>query len=489
MSNPQQSTAGGKKQPGMTIGIEGPYRSLIGAVSEIVASRLDDTQTVVRDTSLQTNDERIISANQRLLDSAATGMAPETTSLMVAVKLQQRLKACQAYRTQGAFVISNTSWLEDAAYYSTLGNTPVADRILNDYATLRHDVWVVIDLEDGVYAQLARRAGVQVISADLSAETIAAQITEAIDAYQRAASAPEQQEKQVPVSPKLSTNTLMLIDCAHHGLPHSGYATKKDGTVRYGEPEGISPKVIRAYRTIMNKLMQNHHTAAKRRLSDAEDLLPLASMVCIEDGGRVQRSNAALSLVVGELLPEIIDGDSEPSLHLLRADPKTEYESIAWASYPLTNRSLEALRGDVMNLAYDEKLQLLKAVHHDSPNTPVVYQFEVLATNRELEILALQEGITISAQPRTPRYGYDIRDEHSSELFQQSYDLSLELYSLMQAAGYHGQAEAAVLLGHRTRAIVTASYASLASVEIAETTELYANLRQLAADAHPLLFQ
>jgi thymidylate synthase ThyX len=62
-------------------------------------------------------------------------------------------------------------------------------------------------------------------------------------------------------------------------------------------------------------------------------------------------------------------------------------------------------------------------------------------------------------QALTPRYGYDIpqlvEDAGLSEQFERCFDLSLELYSQLQAAGYALEAQYATLLGHRMRWKVT----------------------------------
>lgn len=59
----------------------------------------------------------------------------------------------------------------------------------------------------------------------------------------------------------------------------------------------------------------------------------------------------------------------------------------------------------------------------------------------------------------TPRYGYEVpklvEDAQLAEMFEKCFDLSLELYSALQAAGYALEAQYATLLGHRMRWKVT----------------------------------
>jgi thymidylate synthase ThyX len=62
-------------------------------------------------------------------------------------------------------------------------------------------------------------------------------------------------------------------------------------------------------------------------------------------------------------------------------------------------------------------------------------------------------------QELTPRYGYELPklvDEAGlTEEFEQCFDISLKLYSLLQSNGYQLEAQYATLLGHRMRWKVT----------------------------------
>lgn len=59
----------------------------------------------------------------------------------------------------------------------------------------------------------------------------------------------------------------------------------------------------------------------------------------------------------------------------------------------------------------------------------------------------------------TPRYGYDIpqlvEDAGLTDMFEECFDLSLQLYSALQSAGYSLEAQYATLLGHKMRWKVT----------------------------------
>ena len=62
-------------------------------------------------------------------------------------------------------------------------------------------------------------------------------------------------------------------------------------------------------------------------------------------------------------------------------------------------------------------------------------------------------------QALSPRYGFDIpniiEEASLSEMFEQCFDLSAQLYSHLQAGGYEYEAQYATLLGHKMRWTVT----------------------------------
>jgi thymidylate synthase ThyX len=62
-------------------------------------------------------------------------------------------------------------------------------------------------------------------------------------------------------------------------------------------------------------------------------------------------------------------------------------------------------------------------------------------------------------QELTPRYGYDIPklvdDAGLSDMFEECFEISLKLHSLLQQNGFGLEAQYAVLLGHRMRWKVT----------------------------------
>ena len=98
-------------------------------------------------------------------------------------------------------------------------------------------------------------------------------------------------------------------------------------------------------------------------------------------------------------------------------------------------------------------------------------------------------------QDLTPRNGYDIPEKIENaglaDLYQQSFDLSLELYSLLQAAGFNSQAQYAVLLGHRVRCKLTLGYEQVAKLHSSKNEGfkmLAKDIKQQVSGVHSLMW-
>jgi thymidylate synthase ThyX len=101
----------------------------------------------------------------------------------------------------------------------------------------------------------------------------------------------------------------------------------------------------------------------------------------------------------------------------------------------------------------------------------------------------------------TPRYGYDIPDlvesANLTDLYETCFDISLRLYSDLQAAGYSLEAQYATLLGHKMRWKVTYNAREAFHLhELRTSPQGHPGYRKLVlamhdklAEVHPLMAQ
>ncbi|MCE7936678.1 dTMP kinase [Candidatus Saccharibacteria bacterium CPR2] len=170
-----------------------------------------------------------------------------------------------------------------------------------------------------------------------------------------------------------------------------------------------------------------------------------------------------------EYLPQSLSPSPTQDALLINYTPRNELELIPYMLYEHSNLSIPELEHEISNWPYERKLKVFKTYIGERLNRrhkpgrafeQAHYSWDLvcdygifrdLQRHRMVDDLAWQE--------LTPRYGYDIpkliEDANLSELFEDCFDISYQLYSQMQEAGYELEAQYATLLGHRMRWKVT----------------------------------
>jgi hypothetical protein len=133
--------------------------------------------------------------------------------------------------------------------------------------------------------------------------------------------------------------------------------------------------------------------------------------------------------------------------------------------YEHSDLSLQALRAEVTTWPYQRKLDVFAAYMGERLNRrhrpgraleKVHYSFDLVCDYgifRDLQRHRMVDDL--EWQALTPRYGYDVpklvEEAGLSDAFEQCFDLSLQLYSVMQSSGHRLEAQYATLLGHKMR--------------------------------------
>lgn len=92
----------------------------------------------------------------------------------------------------------------------------------------------------------------------------------------------------------------------------------------------------------------------------------------------------------------------------------------------------------------------------------------------------------------SPRYGYEVpalvEEAGLTEMFEECFDISLKLYSDLQAAGYSAEAQYATLLGHKMRWKVTYNAREAFHLhELRTSPQGHPGYRKLVQDMHAKL--
>ena len=189
--------------------------------------------------------------------------------------------------------------------------------------------------------------------------------------------------------------------------------------------------------------------------------------------------------------------------------PKNELDLVADILYEHGNASLESIRKEVFDWPYERREEVLKTYMGERLNRrhrpgraleKAHYSWDLVCDYgifRDLQRHRIVDDL--EWQLLTPRYGYEVpslvEEANLTELFEECFDISLGLYSDLQAAGYHLEAQYATLLGHKMRWKVTYNAREAFHFHELRTSpqghpgyrKLVQEMHEKLAEVHPLL--
>lgn len=533
MNKPLAKTQAGGATKGLSIVLEGVDNKLIAKLSIALANEISKSgHEVVLDNALRSPEENILVANQYLLDATAASLSPATISLMVVIKLRERQMTISSAKSRGLYAISNSSWLGDAYYYEVRSKSDISKQIISDCAFMKPDVWVVIDEEAGVYSTLAKQIGVKVLSPKLEESKLLNEILTYVSFSQKAALDRSQIDKNEEI-PAATTNEIpsnkhqasyLAITRGFSGGAPQVLFTELRTDLAYYRPEKLGIKVLGAYDTILKKILQNYSHAVtdyskylatqairnkrpfivKKLMAESRQLcrslLPACILIDIEEVQEFEELSeprSKLKSKISGLLPFIDSDPPKLQVSLIGHTPRNEFDVLEGIIFANLDQSTASIKRLINELTYEKKAKLLKDSLSQVTNLPdVAYDFDIFCELRELFDLVKDVGGNVIMQDLTPRNGYDIPEKIEkaglADVYQQSFDLSLELYSLLQAAGFEFLAQYVVLLGHRMRCRLTLTYTQIKKLLTQNKDSGYKTLtediKQQVLGVHPLVW-
>lgn len=252
----------------------------------------------------------------------------------------------------------------------------------------------------------------------------------------------------------------------------------------------------------------------KRLLDEARKVLPtfLERADRPDRGGALiaYRANTAKGVrdIANELLPTNY-GQHEEVVRLNDVWPRNEFDLIPDMLYEHSHLSLEELREAVADWSYAKKSQVFETYMGERLNRrhkpgraleKAHYSWDLVCDYgifRDLQRHRMVDDL--QWQQLTPRYGYEIpelvEEAGLTNLFEECFDLSLGLYSELQASGYDLEAQYATLLGHRMRWKITYNAREAFHFHELRTSpqghpgyrKLVLQMHEKLAQAHPLM--
>lgn len=176
----------------------------------------------------------------------------------------------------------------------------------------------------------------------------------------------------------------------------------------------------------------------------------------------------AMQKVAHEQLPNN-QGSLDQDIQLVNYWPRNELDLLPHMLYEHSNMSLKDIEKELQKWSYDQKTDAFRAYMGERLNRRHKPGRALEVAHYSWDLLCdygifrdLQRHRMVDAfdwQQLTPRYGFDmpelVEQANLSDLFEQCFDLSAELYSAMQAEGFALEAQYATLLGHRMRWKIT----------------------------------
>ena len=179
-------------------------------------------------------------------------------------------------------------------------------------------------------------------------------------------------------------------------------------------------------------------------------------------------TRAAVAKIAHEELPEVYGRPVDP-VQLTDIWPKNELDLVPDMLYEFSDLSLQDIRAEVATWSYDKKARVFDAYIGERLNRrhrpgraleKAHYSWDLMCDYGIFRDLQRHRMVDDMAwQKLSPRYGYEVpklvEEAGLTDQFETCFDLSLQLYSLLQKAGYELDAQYATLLGHRMRWKVT----------------------------------
>lgn len=203
-----------------------------------------------------------------------------------------------------------------------------------------------------------------------------------------------------------------------------------------------------------------------------------------------------LQKLADEHLPQLLSPESTP-VQLTNVWPRNEIDLVPDILYPHSSASLEEITQEVSGWPYARKLEVFEACLNDTTPSQGLqkarYNWDIVSDYRVFRDITRQhQGSELAWQQLTPRYGYEvpqaIEDANLTDDFLTCFDLSLQLYSLLQQHGYALEAQYATLFGHKLRWNVTYNACEMLQLSTQATAPaLVSTMQEAVAKLHPML--
>jgi len=220
-------------------------------------------------------------------------------------------------------------------------------------------------------------------------------------------------------------------------------------------------------------------------------------------GKRIESTAATqhkLRILADEMLPATHVAMEKP-VQLTSHNPRNTFDIIPDVLYGNSNLSRKDIKESMNAWTYDDKQQVIDTLTRGQHSNHcaldlVTYTFDIISSVNVLtEFQASGAGVTM--QDITPRYGYEtpgiIEDADAIDEYDECFQLSLRLHSIILGARHEREAQYAVLAGHKARwsTVLTANDTARLKAQKPTNPEyahVISTIADLSAQKHPSLY-
>jgi len=216
----------------------------------------------------------------------------------------------------------------------------------------------------------------------------------------------------------------------------------------------------------------------------------------------------AVKELADEMLPSAFSSETK-SVDMVSHSPANELDLVPDMLYEHSDQPLRDIQASVDTWTYDEKEKVFQAYMGERLNRrhkpgraleKAHYSWDLVCDYgifRDLQRHRMVEDL--AWQQLTPRYGFDVPelvdDAGLTEQYQHCFDKSLELHSILMAAGLENEAQYATLLGHKMRWKISYNARQAFHFHELRTTpqghpgyrKLVSEMHEKVSEVHPLL--
>jgi dTMP kinase len=254
-------------------------------------------------------------------------------------------------------------------------------------------------------------------------------------------------------------------------------------------------------RLVGDKLLEELRKAAPNFLQGA-DFTKLEDTITYQINSR-----EAVREIAEEHLAQNHGGGDPSTLKLVEVSPRNELELLPEMLYAASNIPLDELRQETSAWPYSRKLEAFikyigeRRSKQQLPGRALEkahYTWEVVADYSSFRAIQSYLSADPEWQMLTPRYGFAmpqlITDANLEDEFEACFDVSLQLYSLLQNKGYAVEAQYAALHGHKLR--FTFTHTALEAFALHEQPKNLGNptyqkiihqMREKLSEVHPII--